>query len=178
MLALLRRYLPAAPARILDVGCGLGWYGRHLLAEGYAWHGLEVKPSDCDFLAAAGLPHTRGDGKGLPFADASHDAAMLIEVLEHIAEPRAFLAEIRRVSPERLCVSVPNCELVTYLQPHNAVPWHMLEADHKNFFTRWNLGALLREFYPRVELLEHTAHPWATVEATPLFNNLFAIASR
>jgi len=178
VLTLLRRYLPAPPGRLVDVGCGLGWYGRQLLADGHAWHGLEVKPSDCAALAAAGLPHTAVDGRTLPFGDGAFEAAMLIEVLEHIADPRAFLAEVCRVAPARLLVSVPNCELVTYLAPHFAVPWHMLEADHKNFFTRWNLAALLREFYPRVEVMEHTAFAWPTAEGSPLFYNLFAVASR
>jgi len=51
----------------------------------------------------------------LPFADADFDAALCLEVLEHIDEPRAFLAEIRRVAPRQLIVSVPNCELLGYL---------------------------------------------------------------
>ena len=112
----------------------------------------------------------------LPFSDASFDAALCLEVLEHIEEPRPFLAEIRRVAPRQLIVSVPNCELLGYLWDHLATPWHMLEATHTNFFTRWSLGSLLREFYPHVELRFHTPYPLRTVEGTPLHYNLLAIA--
>jgi SAM-dependent methyltransferase len=118
------------------------------------------------------------DGRALPFVDGAFDAALCIEVLEHIAEPRAFLREVSRVAPRRLIVSVPNCELLGYLWDHLATPWHMLEATHVNFFTRWSLGALLREFYPEVELGFHTPYPLRTVEGTPLHYNLLAVATR
>lgn len=173
---LARRSLGPPPVRVLDVGCGLGWYGTQLRAAGYDWHGAEMKSTDCAALAAAGLPHTQVDGSGLPFSNGAFDAAICIEVLEHIAEPRAFLAEIRRVAPGKLIVSVPNAELIAYLHDYLAVPWHMLEADHKNFFTRWSLGALLREFYPHVEVGFHTVHPLRTPEGTPAYYNLFAVA--
>ena len=175
--ALLRRYLGPPPRKIIDVGCGFGSYGRGLLAEGYDWLGVEVNAADCAELARLGLPHRQVDGHTLPWADAAFDAALCIEVLEHIAEPRAFLREIQRVAPRQLIVSVPNCELLGYLWDHLATPWHMLEATHTNFFTRWSLGALLREFYPHVEVRFHTPYPLRTVEGTPLHYNLLAVAT-
>ncbi len=174
---LLRRYLGPPPRRVIDVGCGLGSYGRGLLADGYDWLGVEVNPADCAELARLGLPHRQVDGRTLPFADGSFDAALCLEVLEHIDDPRSFLREVARVAPRQLLVSVPNCELLGYLWDHLATPWHMLEATHVNFFTRWSLGALLREFYPQVELRFHTPYPLRTVEGTTLHYNLLAIAT-
>lgn len=175
--ALLRRHLGPPPRRLIDVGCGFGSYGRGLLADGYDWIGAEVNAADCAELARVGLPHRHIDGRTLPFPDGDFDAALCIEVLEHIEEPRAFLAEIRRVAPRQLIVSVPNCELLGYLWDHLATPWHMLEATHVNFFTRWSLEALMREFYPQVEVRLHTPYPLRTVEGTPLHYNLLAIGS-
>ncbi|MSU69187.1 MAG: class I SAM-dependent methyltransferase [Opitutaceae bacterium] len=176
VLGLLRQYLPAPPSRVLDVGCGLGYYGRALRPLGYDWLGAEVKAADCAALARQGLPCQALDGRVLPFAHNSFDAALCIEVLEHIDEPRAFLAEVCRVAPRRLLISVPNTEIIPYLNDYLVTPRHMLECDHKNFFTRWSLGSLLREFYPRTEVLLHTRHPLPATEGMPLFYNLFAIA--
>lgn len=176
VLSLLRRHLGPPPLRVLDVGCGLGWYGENLLREGHAWRGAEMKAEDCADLESRGLPHSRVDGRTLPFPDRSFDAAMAVEVLEHTPDPRAFLAEIRRVAPRRLLISVPNAELIPYLQDYLAVPWHLLEADHKNFFTRWNLGSLLREFYPSVEVMCYHHHPLPAREGPPLYYHLFAVA--
>jgi 2-polyprenyl-3-methyl-5-hydroxy-6-metoxy-1,4-benzoquinol methylase len=175
--ALLRRYLGAPPRRVIDVGCGLGSYGRGLLADGYEWMGAEIDAADCAELARLNLPHRQVDGRTLPFSDASFDAALCLEVLEHLDDPVAFLREVQRVAPRQLLVSVPNCELLGYLWDQRATPWHMLEADHKNFFTRWSLGALLRQFYPHVELRFHTPYPLRTLEGTPLHYHLFAVAT-
>jgi SAM-dependent methyltransferase len=173
----IRRYVGPPPRRLVDIGCGLGFYGVGLLADGYDWTGAEVDAADCAELARRGLPHQRVDGRTLPFADGAFDAALCIEVLEHIDEPHGFLREVKRVAPRQLLVSVPNCELLGYLHDHLAAPWHMLEPDHKNFFTRWSLEALLREYYASVEIRFHTAYPLRTVEGTPLHYNLFAVAS-
>lgn len=174
---LLRRHLGPPPLRVIDVGCGLGSYGRSLLADGYAWMGAEVDAADCAELTRLGLPHRHVDGRSLPFADASFDAALCLEVLEHLEDPAAVLREIHRVAPRKLLVSVPNCELLGYLWDHLATPWHMLEADHKNFYTRHSLGALLGQFYSTVELGFHTPYPLHTVEGTPLHYHLFAVAT-
>jgi SAM-dependent methyltransferase len=175
-LDLLRRYLGPPPAKVLDVGCGLGWYGGELMRDGHDWCGAEIKAGDCAELERLKRPHRQVDGRTLPFPDGSFDAAMSIEVLEHTEDPRAFLGEVRRVAPKRLLLSVPNIELIPYLQDYQAVPWHLLEADHKNFFTRWNLGSLLREFYTNVEVMCYHRHPLATPEGTALYYHLFAVA--
>jgi SAM-dependent methyltransferase len=168
---------PPRPLRVIDVGCGLGSYGRSLLADGYDWLGAEVDAADCAELTRLGLPHRHVDGRSLPFPDASFDAALCLEVLEHLDDPSAVVREIHRVAPRQLLVSVPNCELLGYLWDHLATPWHMLEADHKNFYTRHSLGALLGQFYSTVELGFHTPYPLRTVEGTPLHYHLFAIAT-
>ena len=174
---LLRRHLGPPPCRVIDVGCGIASYGRSLLVEGYEWTGAEIDADDCAELARLGLPHRRVDGRTLPFADASFDAALCLEVLEHIDDPAPFLREVHRVASRQLLVSVPNCELLGYLWDHLATPWHMLEADHKNFFTRHSLGALLRQFYAHVEVGFHTPYVLRTVEGLPLHYHLFAIAT-
>ena len=176
VVSLLRQYLPPAPSRLIDVGCGLGYYGRKLRADGYDWTGVELKEEDCRELARLGLPFRKVEGGPLPFADGEFAAALCIEVLEHIDDVRKFLAEIRRVAPGRLLVSVPNAELLPYLTDHLVTPRHMLDSDHRNFFTRWSLGSLLREFYPHAEVMLHTRHPIAATEGTPLFYHRFAVA--
>jgi SAM-dependent methyltransferase len=51
-----------------------------------------------------------GDARGIPFSDASVDVVLATQVLEHIPDPIAVLAEIRRVlKPDgKLLLSVPS----------------------------------------------------------------------
>jgi SAM-dependent methyltransferase len=174
-LALIEKYAGPAPCRILDVGCGLGRYGQALLERGYDWTGAEMKSEDLAELERLRLPHRRIDGEKLPFPDGAADVVMCVEVLEHIADLPAFLAEMRRVAPA-IVLSVPNFEIVPYLSAYQATPWHILEADHKNFFTRSSLRYLLEQFYSPVEITAYGRIPLPSIEGTPLFYHLFAAA--
>lgn len=177
LLTLLERYLPPAPARVLDVGCGRGPYAAPLRTRGYDWFGAEVKAEDCAHLAQQGLPHVQVDGTHLPFAAGAFEAAIAVEVLEHVVDPWSFVADVRRVVRSRFIVSVPNVELVTYWRPHLAIPWHMLDADHRNFFSRASLHELLRTQFRSVEVLSYGEAPLKTAEGAGLDYHLLAIAS-
>lgn len=177
LLSLLERYLPPAPARILDVGCGRGPYAAPLRDRGYEWLGVELKPEDCAVLRDKGLPYRQVDGQTLPFAAADFEAALCVEVLEHVENPWNFIAEVRRVVRQRLIISVPNLELVPYWRPHLAVPWHLLEADHRNFFSRASLRELLKPHFRSVEVLSYGEAPLRSTEGVRLDYHLLAVAS-
>lgn len=113
------RYLFAAPLvagrDVLDVACGEG-YGSALLARrarhvtGADIAEAAVLHARARYAAAANLAFRRADCAALPFADASFDAVVSFETLEHIAAQEPFVDEIRRVlRPEGLLIlSCPN----------------------------------------------------------------------
>jgi SAM-dependent methyltransferase len=172
---LLRAYLPAGSS-VLDVGCGAGAYGAGLRACGHDWLGLEANAHCCDILARRQLPFRRVDSDRLPVSDAEFDCAICIEVVEHTKDPAMFVSEIARVVRRRALFSVPNMELLPYLHDWRVVPWHLLEGDHKNFFTRASLRALLARHFSRVEIFPYGEHPLRTRDGVPLYVHLFAIA--
>ncbi len=93
----------AAGARVLDAGCGEG-----ILVEEYAGR-LAIEGIDPNY--ASDCVRT-GSLMALPYADATFDRALCLDVLEHLPfeeQPRA-LAELFRVlrSGGELLVSVPN----------------------------------------------------------------------
>jgi 2-polyprenyl-3-methyl-5-hydroxy-6-metoxy-1,4-benzoquinol methylase len=174
-LGLVCRYLNPPPTRVLDVGCGLGGYGKALLANGYEWFGVEKSTTDCIELTRSGLPHEKVDGETLPFDSSSFDDALCIEVLEHVPDPDSFLRELRRVIRRRLVISVPNIELLPYMHYVGAVPWHLLAGDHVNFFSRTSLSHLVLRHFRRVEVITYGMHQIRAAEGLPLFYHLFAI---
>ncbi|MEU6713555.1 methyltransferase domain-containing protein [Nonomuraea sp. NPDC046802] len=97
----LRRTLPPAPARLLDVGGGTGVHAEWLVADGYDVELLD--PISLHVDRASRLPGVTarlGDARRLPVADASVDAVLLLGPLYHLAD-RAdrvlALTEARRV---------------------------------------------------------------------------------
>ncbi len=113
------RYHFAAPIvahrDVLDIACGAG-YGSALLAR----HAARVTGADLSqpaidhararYASVPNLEFRQADCAALPFPDASFDAVVSFETLEHIAAQEAFFDEVRRVlRPAGLVVlSCPN----------------------------------------------------------------------
>ena len=174
---LLQEYLPDR-ASVVDVGCGAGAFGPGLMTAGHVWLGLEANSHCCDILRRRQLPFRRVhlESGDLPCADGEWDCAICIEVLEHVKEPEVFVSEIARVTRGRVLFSVPNMEVLPYMHGWGVVPWHLLEGDHKNFFTRASLRTLLRKHFRHVEIFSYGEHPLRTRDGVPLHVHLWAVA--
>jgi SAM-dependent methyltransferase len=97
--------------RLLDLGCGAGRHAFEALRRGarvtaFDYDEAELKDvaavatamADAgDLPAAAGSAVARGDATALPFPDAAFDRIIAAEVLEHISDDEAALAELTRV---------------------------------------------------------------------------------
>jgi ubiquinone/menaquinone biosynthesis C-methylase UbiE len=96
----LRRHLPAAPARVLDVGGGEGVHARWLAGEGYDVDLVDPVPVHVAVGESAPYRATLGDARALEFADETFDAALVLGPCYHLVERddrvRA-LREARRV---------------------------------------------------------------------------------
>jgi SAM-dependent methyltransferase len=157
--------------RILDLGCG---EGRHALAAywfGAARHVVAVDVSKADVETAH---HRRkdfpqadlqkcchifvADGLKLPFADHAFDVVICSEVLEHIPDYHAMLAEAKRVLVPGglLAVSVPRAwpERICWWL---STAYHQVEGGHIRIFTAPNLRRDI-ERLGFSQVLQHGAH--------------------
>ena len=99
-LALLERFVPAPPARVLDVGGGPGAYAAVLAERGYDVALVDPVELHVDQARAAGIDASVGDARALSFADEAADAVLLLGPLYHLTEAHdraAALGEARRV---------------------------------------------------------------------------------
>jgi arsenite methyltransferase len=127
---LVQTALDAAPGdRILDVGCGPGFYVTELLptvgAEGSVT-GVDSSPQMLAVAAqrSAGHPNAKfleGDATSLPVDDAAFDAAFSVQVLEYVADIPAALAELHRVVR-------PGGRVVVWDTDWATLSWHSTDA--------------------------------------------------
>lgn len=116
-------------ARVVDAGCGEG-YGTSLLAETAAVTGVDL---DAAAIAHArrtypGVGFIRGDVCALPLPDASLDAVVSLQVIEHVAAPERLVAEAARVlrdGGELVCATPNRLTFSPEGAPTN--PFHVFE---------------------------------------------------
>jgi ubiquinone/menaquinone biosynthesis C-methylase UbiE len=100
-LDVLDRYLPPAPARVLDVGGGPGPYAVWLAARGYDVHLIDPVPLHVEQATAAAAaspaPFTAalGDARSLDQPDASADVVLMLGPLYHLTERDDRLTALR-----------------------------------------------------------------------------------
>lgn len=105
--------------RVLDVGCGTGWFTRRAEAVAARVVAVDIDPASLA-LARRKSPgraeYLQGDAAALPFPDGAFDKVMSIAALCFVADwPRA-IAEIARVTRERFAIGLLNRHSPLYLR--------------------------------------------------------------
>lgn len=158
---------------VLDVGCGNGMHSLRALQRGVS--SVALDGSDTNLQAGMRLAASQGRGRmaflkadleqGLPVQSGRFDAALLMDVIEHIYRRPALLAEIHRaLRPDGLLlVSAPNRATRWKRALAAAGLFAYADPDHKIEYSYAELVAELREggFVPIGEpLLTVYDTPW------------------
>src|SRR6478752_5283851 len=85
------------PGRALDIGAAGGGNTRVLREHGWDAVALEYGSDGAEVAHGRGLATLRGDATRLPLADDSLDLVMAFDLLEHLDDDAAAVAEVRRV---------------------------------------------------------------------------------
>lgn len=134
--------LGGAALRVLEVGCGAGRFARHLPA-GSRYRGLEFNDAAVARARAVGLDVQRRDlADEAAAAPGAWDVVCHFQVLEHVADPGAFMRHcVRALRPGGLLLAAVPSDDAWPGQAVNA--WLNLPPHH---LTRWSDRALLALF--------------------------------
>jgi SAM-dependent methyltransferase len=105
LLGILETFVPAAlrGQRVLDVGCGPGFWARHLIRIGAIYTGIDISTRSVELakrsLDLDGLHGNVliGNAEALPFANDCFDAIVSEGVIHHTPDTQACIDEIYRV---------------------------------------------------------------------------------
>lgn len=89
---------------VLDVGCGNGTLGQHLLSHAKAPAGLRVEGLERVPRGGEPIKVHAYDGRVMPLADRSVDVVIVADVLHHEPDEMNLLRECRRVSKRLVIV--------------------------------------------------------------------------
>ena len=93
-------YLRPSPGeKILDIGCGLGFFLNTLARRGVRGFGMDFSQKSLRLAKemTSGL-FAQGDAQVLPYRDNCFDKIIFTDVIEHVFDDRAALKEIVRIS--------------------------------------------------------------------------------
>ena len=149
----LKRYDFALPfcggKDVLDAGCGVGYGTAHLAQAARRVVGVDRDPETIEYArrryGSERIEFLQADLLELPLQSDSFDAVCSFETIEHVPDPEALVAQLRRVTrPGGVClVSTPRVDETTR-NPEN--PFHSVELAAAD------LERLLRAHFGEVTL--------------------------
>jgi SAM-dependent methyltransferase len=138
-----RRDRPAQRGRILDLGSGAGYGTASLARLGVPVVGVDRERPDAS-SRGSDARFVAGDVGRLPFTARSFELVVSFQVIEHLRDPRPYLAELARVlSPDGAALlTTPNRTTSDGLNPY-----------HEREYSSGELQELLAQAFGRVEVL-------------------------
>jgi SAM-dependent methyltransferase len=148
--------LEPAPRRVLDIGCGSGHLVRRLKALGMDVTGIDRKPVPGGDFAQFFTVDL--ETEPLPVDPSEFDAVLLLDVIEHLANPEQFLLAMRHASRRLLAqqlgptlvLSTPNVAFIAMrlnllFGRFSYAERGILDITHKRLFTRGTFRTLLAD---------------------------------
>ena len=145
----LNKYIRDEPKRLLDVGCGNGFFMKFIGEYGWEAFGIEPSPTASEYARSLGLNVFNTtleefvENKWFSYFDAIN----LKCFLEHIPNPMEILEICKNLLKDSgmICIEVPNDFNILQLQVHklgNPQYWIAI-PDHINYFDFHSLEKLL-----------------------------------
>lgn len=145
---------------VLDVGCGEGWPAALLPKESRYW-GLDYPETAAWYETK---PDVFGDATALPFVDHSIDTVLMLDVLEHLSQPRQALLEARRCLKENGILIL----IVPFLYPIHDAPYD---------YRRWTINGLRQLAGEQGFDIVGEAHSGNPLETAALLSNIGMVQS-
>lgn len=145
-----------AGKQVLDAAAATGDYVEALNKEGYDCTGSDLNKEYVRIAKKRKLPVVVADATKLDLKDNSVDTVILFELLEHIKDSKdriAIMKEAKRVARKNVLITTPNSNHNELLKRCGLTYEHMMEVDHKVFFSDEQIKSDVEAAFERSEIL-------------------------
>lgn len=142
----MRARVPAG--RWLDVGCSAGFIVEAARNAGYDAWGVDVEAWGVGYARdTLGLANVRvGALEAQGFAAGSFDVISAYEVIEHVPDLNAFLAELKRLLAPNGVIVLHTPDVGHWRRPKDLASWEaIIPSEHLYYFSRATLARLVEK---------------------------------
>ncbi len=151
--------------KLLDVGCGYGEFLEFARSRGWEVDGVDISPWAAQVASQeSGVPVFLGTLFEASYPSETFDVVTAWDLIEHLNEPRGFVAEVRRIlkADGMLVVRTPNQDSLFHWLASMAsrLGWsyplqQLYHVDHLSYFTKSTLASLLGRENIMLEMVEY-----------------------
>lgn len=143
--------------KILDLGCGYGFFLEVAKERGWEVYGAEIAEDAVKICREKGVKMFSGRASKCDFPEASFDVIVAIEVIEHLEDPKPFLSKSYELlrSGGLMYTTTPNFN--SYLRYRLKGEYDVIEyPNHLLYFTRKTLRKLYNQHGFKTQKLTST----------------------
>ena len=132
------------PGRLLDIGCANGFFLDEARRRGWEVCGIEVSKWAVDYARKRlNLNVARGPIKRASFPDNSFDVVVMLDVLEHLTDPKHVLLEARRVLKDGGILYISTPDISSLMSKVLRAKWWGINKFHLFYFSKHTFEKML-----------------------------------
>lgn len=128
---------------LLDVGCAYGSMLEAAQLAGYHACGVEISPA-AEYARQLGFDVFHGDLATAAFTPGSFNVVTMIDVIEHFADPRKVLIQIRELLAEKGILFIVTPNIAAFSRRILNDQWFHLKEEHLCYYSPTSIRALLK----------------------------------
>jgi SAM-dependent methyltransferase len=161
------------PGKMLDLGCGSGWFLAAMRKQGWQTHGVEISSVAAELgRNTAGLDIFSGTLEQAAFPSEFFDYIRSNHSFEHISTPNETLDEIRRIlkGDGKLLIGVPNEASLTS-RLFGQYWWYRGAPVHPFTYSVSTLTTLLAKHHFAIERVVYNSDAWGILGSVQIWLN-------
>ncbi len=129
--------------KLLDIGCGPGFFLDEAKKQGWQVQGIDLSQWAADYAKKHfDIDVSRGSLTETPYADRSFDVIVMLDVIEHVTDPKETLQSARRLLKNDGVLYLSTPDIDSFMSRALRARWWGINKYHLFYFSKPTLGRL------------------------------------